>query len=127
MKNHRRTRAVCSTGALLAAVGAAWCADGRHGTQAALLTLAALGLLAAAVLAARAHGRTVRAHRLEPCCEFWRNADIADHHPDCVRADGPAAEAARGWRELHTACCLRGWESRGAVHDPDTCASKAVA
>jgi hypothetical protein len=142
MKNHRRTRSVCSIAALLTAAGAAWCAGGGRGTQAAVLTLVTLGLLAAAVREARAHGRTVRAHRLavraalgtaprlpapEPCCDFWRNADVTDHRPGCVRADGPAAEVARGWQELHSACCLHGWESRGAVHDPAVCASRAAA
>ncbi|KUN99993.1 hypothetical protein AQJ84_09935 [Streptomyces resistomycificus] len=133
---------MCAAGALLAGIGGARCADGPHWVPAATLLLTALGLAAAAAREARAHSRVVEAHRLarqaalgvrprwsppRPCCDFWRGFEGADHHPDCVRADGTAAQVARAWRELHTACCLRGWESRGAVHDPEACAVRAAA
>lgn len=46
-----------------------------------------------------------------------------------TRPQGPteqqiAAEAAEVWRQLDAACCLRGWESAGAEHDPHTCTRK---
>ncbi|MGW0337477.1 hypothetical protein ACWD0J_37635 [Streptomyces sp. NPDC003011] len=142
MHHHRRSRVVCSAGALLTGIGAARCAGGPHGRAAAVLVLVTLGLVAAAVRASRTHAQLVRAHRLarhlalgaaprwpapEPCCDFWRVRDDAGHLPDCRHADGPAAEVARGWRELDAACCLRGWESRGAVHDAGACVSRTAA
>jgi hypothetical protein len=142
MLNHRRSRAVCSAGALLTGLGAAWCAGGPHGRAATGLALVTLGLGTVALRAARAHAQLVRAHGLarhlalgaaprrpapEPCCDFWLLRGEAGHLPDCLHADGPAAEVARGWRELHAACCLRGWESRGAVHDLDACVSTTAA
>jgi hypothetical protein len=144
MKTHRRSTTACSAGAALAGAGALWCwyAGGRPEVRTALLLSSAAGLTAAAVLAARDRARLVRAHRLAgrlalgpaprvaplaPCCPFWLTTDASGHHPDCVRAQGPAGEAARGWQELDEACCLRGWESRGAVHDPRTCVRTAAA
>lgn len=40
-------------------------------------------------------------------------------HPAAV-----ADEIALGWQQLLEACCLRGWESAGAEHDPSTCTRK---
>jgi hypothetical protein len=72
-------------------------------------------VLAAAVfwcLGYRAHARAV-AFRAEQA------ARLHGPHPAAV-----ADEIAIGWQQLLEACCLHGWESAGAEHDPTTCTWK---
>ncbi|WP_371673485.1 hypothetical protein OG985_41000 [Streptomyces sp. NBC_00289] len=139
MSNHRRGRLVCSTRALLTGLGGVRRAGMRQWARAVLLASAALTPGVAAVRQGRrARARVVTRHRRaasgmrsplpvpEPCCPFWKNSDGVVHGPDCVGAGSLAAEVDQGWRELHGACCLHGWESRGSEHD-SLCAERTVA
>lgn len=85
-------------------------------------TLLAVLLVAAALLAA------VAALRAEALAEAHEHVDdLLDQLADARRVEAERREAALraweepGWAGLSLACCLRGWETRGADHDLTTC------
>jgi hypothetical protein len=61
---------------------------------------------------------------------WWARGRYEDHRAAlraerAARPPGPhpvavADEIALGWQALNEACCLRGWETRGAEHDHPT-------
>ncbi|MEU6812830.1 hypothetical protein ABZ920_28395 [Streptomyces sp. NPDC046831] len=144
MTYHRRRQVLCAAASVLAGAADLWCTGRGIASAAVALSLAVPVLAAAAVQAGRRDRLVLDAHRrarraalgeaprftpARPCCSFWRAAEGADHTPDCARArrSGAGAGTASAWRELYEACCLRGWESRGAVHETGTCLRRAAA
>lgn len=78
----------------------------------ALATLTGTLMLAVGWCIGRYHRRTT-ASRAE------RAARPPGPHPLAV-----ADQIALGWHALEESCCLRGWDSAGAEHDPAHCTRK---
>ncbi|MGV9255573.1 hypothetical protein [Streptomyces sp. NPDC003697] len=144
MTHHRRRQVLCAAASVLVGTADLWCARRGIASAAVGLSLALPVLVAAAVHAGRRHRLVLDTHLrarravlgdaprftpARPCCSFWRAAAGAAHAPDCARARGAGAGTgtASAWRELYEACCLRGWESRGAAHEAGTCLRRAAA
>ncbi|EGJ77719.1 hypothetical protein STTU_4930 [Streptomyces sp. Tu6071] len=106
------------------------------------LDLAAAVLLVVVALDYRTHGETLFAVllaaaallaviavlRAEALAEAHEHVDVLDDQlADARRREATHRESALrawtslGWVGLDGACCLRGWETRGADHDLTTC------
>jgi hypothetical protein len=88
-----------------------------HGDDALAVLLAAAALLA-----------VIAALRAEALAEAHEHVDVLhDQLVDARRREATHRESALrawtslGWIDLDGACCLRGWETRGADHDLTTC------
>ncbi|MEU7059461.1 hypothetical protein [Streptomyces sp. NPDC046197] len=142
MTHHRRRQLLCVTWAVVVGAVALWSLGHRLLTPASVLTPGALILLVAAALAGRSHRPVLGGHRrarrtalidtpraapARLCRSFRRAPEGAAHGPGRARGRRAAGDATRAWQDLHDACCLRGWESRGAVHDPGGCVRRASA
>jgi hypothetical protein len=140
---HQRRQFVRAAASALAGAAGAGCAAAGWWTPAGVLGAGALALAVTSAHAGVVHRRVLALHlraRLtalgtgpagavapRPCCAFWTASRGAVHAPACVHASGLQAEVERGWRELDAACCLRGWESRGGLHDDAECARSTAA
>lgn len=146
MSRHLRRHLLCVLLAVAFGAVGLWSVVNGMRAAAAVPALGVPVLMVAAARAGRSHRLLLASHRrarraalgdarpvapARPCCSFWRAPAGAAHEPDCARVSRPAPRrtsgTTRAWQELYEACCLRGWESRGSVHDVRLCARRAAA